>query len=275
MDRSRPVLVGVDGSAAGIRAALWAVDEAIARDSPLRLVHAVAATSAKKIHAGTEAGHHVLHAAWEAVSACGKPVKLESEMLQGDPLSALVAASRRCALICVGHKGRKNSTRQHRGMIAAGLMRQTYAPVVVVRRRPAQTATEFRPWVITLLDDLPGASALLQTAMDESRLRSAPVLAFTSWTTSWTTAEPACDSGVRAELNRLLGESRDDPSRRRVCALPAPDDLSHLVEHSAAIGQLLVINAARGDVVDELTSARGIATLHGSRCSVMVIPHRG
>ena len=35
------VVIGVDGSAAALRAALWAVDEAASRDIPLRLVHAL------------------------------------------------------------------------------------------------------------------------------------------------------------------------------------------------------------------------------------------
>ena len=34
------VVVGIDGSDAAIAAALWAADEAIARDLPLRLIHA-------------------------------------------------------------------------------------------------------------------------------------------------------------------------------------------------------------------------------------------
>ena len=35
------IVVGVDGSKAAIHAALWAVDEALSRDIPLRLLHAV------------------------------------------------------------------------------------------------------------------------------------------------------------------------------------------------------------------------------------------
>ncbi len=35
------VVVGVDGSKAAINAAQWAVDEAVHRDIPLRLVHVI------------------------------------------------------------------------------------------------------------------------------------------------------------------------------------------------------------------------------------------
>ena len=35
------VVVGIDGSRAAVGAALWAVDEAVSRDIPLRLVYAI------------------------------------------------------------------------------------------------------------------------------------------------------------------------------------------------------------------------------------------
>ncbi len=38
---SAPIVVGVDGSDAAINAALWAIDEAISRDVPLRIVHVI------------------------------------------------------------------------------------------------------------------------------------------------------------------------------------------------------------------------------------------
>ena len=40
--RSSPsVVVGIDGSRSAVDAALWAVDEAVSRDIPLRLVYAI------------------------------------------------------------------------------------------------------------------------------------------------------------------------------------------------------------------------------------------
>ena len=38
---SRSVVVGIDGSRSALDAALWAVDEAVSRDIPLRLVYAI------------------------------------------------------------------------------------------------------------------------------------------------------------------------------------------------------------------------------------------
>ena len=54
------VVIGVDGSAAALRAALWAVDEAASRDIPLRLIHALDADDSESLDRD---GHrsHVRH----------------------------------------------------------------------------------------------------------------------------------------------------------------------------------------------------------------------
>jgi hypothetical protein len=46
------VVVGVDGSRAAVRAALWAVDEAVSRDIPLRLVYALDPGEDNDVHRG-------------------------------------------------------------------------------------------------------------------------------------------------------------------------------------------------------------------------------
>ena len=64
---SSSVVVGIDGSKAALRVALWAVDEAVSRDTPLRLVHVIDAHDHSD-HALAD-GYHILHKAWTAVEA--------------------------------------------------------------------------------------------------------------------------------------------------------------------------------------------------------------
>ena len=52
---SRPVVVGIDGSKAAIQAALWAVDEAVSRDVPLRLLYAIEQGDAQDAERGCQA----------------------------------------------------------------------------------------------------------------------------------------------------------------------------------------------------------------------------
>jgi hypothetical protein len=72
---SAPVIVGIDGSTAALRAALWAIDEAVSRDTPIRLVH-VAPASGHDLDEALADAKDVLHKAWTEVEANGKPVKI-------------------------------------------------------------------------------------------------------------------------------------------------------------------------------------------------------
>ncbi len=83
---SAPVVVGIDGSKAALRAALWAVDEAVSRDTPLRLVQ-VAPASGHGLDEALAEARDVLHRAWTEVEATGKPVKIESDIVRGESVS--------------------------------------------------------------------------------------------------------------------------------------------------------------------------------------------
>src|SRR6476646_2664594 len=107
---TRPVVVGIDGSDAAVAAALWAVDEAVARDVPLRLVYVTGEAAPASVPPGVnditvEYGESSLRASSSAVEATGKTVKLETEILWGAVDAALVAESRSAALLCVASVG--------------------------------------------------------------------------------------------------------------------------------------------------------------------------
>ena len=91
---SLPIVVGIDGSKHAIRAAIWASDEAVSRDTWLRLVHVVDgnSTDLDRDYAFAE---DVVHKAWKEVENTAKPVKLEFDIRQGDPVAELVEAPAR------------------------------------------------------------------------------------------------------------------------------------------------------------------------------------
>lgn len=102
-----PVVVGIDGSRPGIDAALWAVDEAVSRDIPLRLVYAIdpadsASADCDVLARKLAAAEVAVKYAFAAVESTDKPVKIEVEILQDRPTRALLEASRWAALVCVG-----------------------------------------------------------------------------------------------------------------------------------------------------------------------------
>lgn len=90
---SPPVVVGVDGSKAAIDATLWAVDDAVSRDIPLRLIHAIdpATADAEPDTAARELAKAevAVRYACMAVESTDAPVKIEVENLQEQPTQAL------------------------------------------------------------------------------------------------------------------------------------------------------------------------------------------
>ena len=106
---TRPVVVGVDGSDAALAAALWAVDEAVDREAPLRLAHAIGVVRDPSIPFDfyrPEIGYEgALRAASSVVTSTGKTVKVETDKLWGSPDTALIAESKTAAMLCVGSAG--------------------------------------------------------------------------------------------------------------------------------------------------------------------------
>nr|WP_234816387.1 universal stress protein [Mycolicibacterium agri] len=71
-------MAGIDGSAAAVQAAEWAVDKAVSRDVPLRLVYVTKAKhlGAEDYYADVRRAKASLHEARAAIEATGAPVKL-------------------------------------------------------------------------------------------------------------------------------------------------------------------------------------------------------
>ena len=90
------VVVGIDGSRAALDAALWAADEAVTRDVPLRLIYAVdpdVSSGADPQGAAKDlaTAEITLRYAFAAVEATDKAVKIEAEILQTRPARALIS----------------------------------------------------------------------------------------------------------------------------------------------------------------------------------------
>ena len=272
MATSDPVKVGVDGSKASIRAALWAADEAMARDARLDLVYVVDPSRIDDVDAAMAAARHALHRAWQAVTDSGKHVKVETEILQGDSAIELADTAREASLICVGHKGTNDSSPQPRGATSEALVRMAPGAVAVVRRRHKRPPTCHR-WIVVVLDESAESHPVLQAALDEAALREAPVLALTSWSTSSPrrVADDTPPHDVRATVDRCLRDTLDGTAAVRVCALPMPSDVTTILQQSAGIDQLLVIGAGRTDVIEQLQEEGARDALRRTDCSILIV----
>ena len=259
-----PVIVGVDGSKTAVRAALWAAEEAAGQDSTLLLLHVIDPGRDDQEIAMAEA-RHVLSEAREAVVASGKPVKIESDILHGDPALQLVEASRTARMVCVGHKGTHNSASGQRGATATQVAQTASSTVAVIRHR--KEPSPFHQWIIAVLDESPKSRLVLQTALDEATLRESPVLALTSWSTRPRQRKSA--ASLRETLDRYLDDAGD--ADIKICVVPAPDHMFNFLKQSASIDQLVVVGAINANVTRELMTPRTAKILRKSNCSMMFV----
>jgi nucleotide-binding universal stress UspA family protein len=186
--RSQSVVVGIDGSQAALDAATWAVAEAVSLCMPLRLVHVSAAKrpSHSRVDAVTSSAEHAESALYRAemtVHEMGRPVQIETAIVRGLPDLVLTNESRRAALVCVGSEGKGPCTRMPLGAIAAALIKHSHCPVAIIRSGGVPQTDS--GWIATVRNDEPDNDAVVHRAMEEGRLRGAPVLLIDTRLDSW------------------------------------------------------------------------------------------
>lgn len=181
---SERIVVGIDGSDAAINAAKWAVPEAVGRNIPLRLIHAVpephpdAAAADERLD--IEYAQTSLRAAHAALQAMDEPVKVECDIVHGSPESTLIDASRHAAMICLGSVGIGRVARKVLGSTADAVAHKAHCPVAVIRSGHDRAESD-TGWIAVVVDDTPGNDAVLEHGFREARLREAPILAMGVW----------------------------------------------------------------------------------------------
>jgi nucleotide-binding universal stress UspA family protein len=174
-----PVIVGIDGSDAALHTALWAIDEAVARDVPLRLVSCIDQMDGvgdDEWRIDLEYAQTSLRAVRAAINATGRSVKVESAVLQGSPVCNLIAESRYAAMICVGSSGIGRLAESLFGSTATSVAEHAQCPVAIIRRHPTRQSPEAGMIAVPV-----GASDdddhVIDMAVAEADLRGRSVLA--------------------------------------------------------------------------------------------------
>lgn len=262
------VVVGIDGSRAGVRAASWAVPEAVSRDIPLRLV-AVSEGTAEDAHAAVQA-------ATAAAEAAGAAVRIEAEVLSGSPTLALLEASRTAAMICVGAVGLRHLAHHRIGSTASALVASAHCPVAVIRGLDDGTDQAEPGWVVVEVDETPDSAAVLQCGVGEARLRSAPLRVLGAWQSRYTDVHDsqAVAEGnrlVRAQLDRRLAEWKQRYPDLDVRPVAVHGSMLNYLSRNAGSIQLVVVGSRNSEGVGELLGPTGLAALHDTDCSVLVV----
>ena len=273
---SPSVVVGIDGSRFAVDAALWAVDEAVGRDSPLRLVYAINPTEGADPH---EMARELARAevavrhAFTAVESTDKPVKIEVEILQDRPTKALLQASQHAAMLCVGSMGLKHIAGGRIGSTAAALASSAHCPVAIVRGHdPLQAEHQ---WVVAEVDESVASEGVLRLALEEARLRDAPLRVLIAWQSHYTDIHDgnAVADGNRlakAQLDRRLAQWKKRCPDQDVRAVAVHGSTLNFLTKNARSIQLLVVGRERAQGITALVGPPGIAALHNAACSVLI-----
>ena len=277
------VVVGIDGSRAAVGAALWAVDEAISRDIPLRLVYAIAPRGTGTVYP-EDAARQLATAdiavcdAFVAVEATNKPVRVEVEIAQGRPITALVRASRSAAMVCVGAVGYQQRMPGRVGSTASALATRAHSPVAIIRQ-PVSAARASGRWVVVEADDQPDNGVVLREAIAEARLRSARLRVISCWQsiTSEVDEEHAVanrNRRVRAQLDRRLARWRRRYPDLETESIAVHGSMqSFLAENDRSV-KLIALSGKDPRRMEELIGSAGGAAITHTGCSLLVVNRR-
>ena len=264
---SKSVVVGIDGSKAAIRAALWAVDEAMGRDVPLRFVYAMEQGDSQAT------AEVAVRQALTAIKATGEPVKTETAVVHGPAVGSLIRASASAAMVCVGAVGLRHFQPGRVGSTAAALAISARCPVAIIRghddhrRGPAGR-------IVVEVDGSPDNGILLGAAIDEALLRNAALLAVICRRTAQADKDAADNERDRralADLNRRLARWKRRYAELRVESVAVHGSLLEYLAYNRRSVALVIIGTDNHQRVAELVGPAGSSILQDADCSLLIV----
>ncbi len=262
-----PIVVAVDGSNAAVDAAKWAAKEAVHHAVPLRLVHVVhipgtGTDLADAPSVEDEYAETCLRAACSAVEALRVPVQVDSAVLRGEIDSTLIEESRGATLICLGSTGIGRLAAAVLGSTAATVAERAYCPVAIIRRTDDRPPPE-TGFIAVILDDGPGNEEAMRLAMEEARVRHAPVLALGTW--PW----PLFDIDYERFNRQLDHWLQRYPDVTMEIATTRMSAIRYLEGFVGAL-QLVVLSSNNVDKVMNLVGPHALSILAHADCSVLI-----
>ncbi|MDT7724922.1 MAG: hypothetical protein QOI21_1498 [Actinomycetota bacterium] len=212
MPNERAVVVGIDGSASAVRAAVWAGGEASRRRLPLRLVavYFVPHTgmspivgSLDQIREGmAKQARDRLEEARAAVLRVIPGLTVRVAAREWNAVAALIHESERAKLLVLGSRGLGGFTGLLIGSTTASLAVHAHCPLVVVRGRvpePEVTAAS----VVVGVDGSSASDDVVAFACEEASLRGTGVTVVHAWNEMLTgTVPPELLDATSAETER-------------------------------------------------------------------------
>ncbi|EMF29702.1 stress-inducible protein [Streptomyces gancidicus BKS 13-15] len=287
-----PLVVGVDGSDSSLEAVDWAVDEAARLGLSLRIVHASLweryEGSLPSFGTGRPAeevmAEHIAASCAERARLRDPEVKVSSDVLPDDAVSALLHAAHESSALVTGARGRGRIAGMLLGSVSLTVAGRAVCPVVVVRGGERNRQGSFGRVVVGLGDSAEG-SAAVRFAFREAQARGCALHAVRAWrrpahehvdhpliADDAAGAEEERASALLTDVLRDAGRSHPQVEVRRQ-AVEGPAHKALLDASSDA--DLVVVGARRrhGHVGLQLGRVAH-ALLHHAECPVAVVPQR-
>jgi len=223
------IVVGVDGSAHARQALRFALAEAALRGARVVVVGSwavppLAATGVGMIPAFDllraelgDSASEVLARELAEVPDAAAGVEVEQHVAQGDAAGVLVEAAAGAELLVVGSRGRGGVTGTVLGSVSRACLHHAPCPVAVVH----DAGPTERSRIVVGVDGSPGASAALEWACAEARLRDVGVYAVCAYDEPWGIASLGMSSAAAvAELRTALAADAEGALEAAQAAAP-------------------------------------------------------
>lgn len=281
----RPIVVGVDGSAASFTAVRWAAVEAARHHAPLHLVHAIGVpadavpvlgrllfdtSGLRKVgDSALDAGRSLV----QEIAGPGGAIVVETFVESSSPVPALVGRSADARLLAVGARGLGAFERVLLGSVGIGLIRHARCPVAVVPGLEESIPRLSHHPVLVGVDGSCGSDLALGMAFDEASTRQVGLIAVTIW--SRRDAPAGAQERASASLEESLAgftPKYPEVEVHRVLAEGSP--VQWLLQESGNAQLIVLGSRGRGGVAGATLGSVSQAVLQESRIPVLVATRR-
>ncbi|KUI43858.1 universal stress protein [Mycobacterium sp. IS-1590] len=284
------ILVGADGSPDSEAAIRWAAHEALLRDEPVRLLHAitpvvvtwpVAYLEASYIESMESNGRDILDSAQKTVQAAAgdkEPPAVETQIMNAAAPAALVTASRDAYMTVSGSRGLGVLGRVFLGSVSSGLLHHGKGPIAIVRTDDAAAVDTSAP-VLVGIDGSPASEEATELAFDEASRRNVGLIALHAWSdasfpaigSDWERYE---DGGERILAERLAGWQERYPDVQVQRRIVSDDPARRLVEASGDAQLVVVGSRGRGGFSSLVLGSVAAKVAQAAKAPVIVVRPR-
>jgi nucleotide-binding universal stress UspA family protein len=272
------IVVGMDGSAGSLKAAVWAAREAKVRGRGVTLTHAIVPTAASSafgiaIPPRLDVIDDMRNSALEdltRVAAYLDCTDVDVVVDIGIPSALLLAASDTAELLVLGSRGRGGFTSLLLGSVGSQVASHANCPVIVMRDDPRAGATE----IIVGLDGSPHSIAALDFAFDEASRHGYSLLAVHAWDVPSIPlpGEDLADEEVRLSAEILAGYTEQYPDVKVAECLVRAPTIRALLDSASDAAMIVLGTRGRNAALGALLGSTSNGVLHKAKIPVVIVP---